>query len=60
MLIIIINNSIIKHNPGVKLANDPKWVSAMHLEKPFSLVILNINDENGLQIVLHGLNVNAN
>ena len=49
-----------KYNPGVKLANDSKWVFAMHLEKPFSSVILNINDENELQIVLHEFNINTN
>ena len=49
-----------KYNPGVKLANDSKWVSAMHLKKPFSSMILNINDENELQIVLHEFNMNAN
>ena len=49
-----------KYNSGVKLTNDFKWIFVMHLKKSFSSIILNIIDENGLQIVLHRLNVNAN
>ena len=49
-----------KYNFGIKLTNDFKWIFAIHLKKSFSSVILNINDENELQIVLHGFNGNTN
>ena len=49
-----------KYNSEMKLTNDFKWVSTMHLKKSFSSVILNSIDENELQIVFHELNVNAN
>ena len=51
--------SDIEHfNSDIKLANDSKWMSAFHLEKSYSSMILNITDEKDLQIALKEINVN--
>ena len=55
----VLKMEIEKHNNGIKLINDPKWISVKHLEKSHSSIIINSGDEQGLHKALNGLDVDG-